>query len=70
MFFEYNPGTREITCDGEYIGVDACAKQTPFTDWMIGVQSDNLSFVNFSGIRLDLWCEVTLIKTMVGQNAL
>lgn len=54
MLFEYDPVSLEIICDGEYIGVDACAKQTPFTDWMVGVQTENLNFSDFSGIRLDL----------------
>lgn len=42
--------------------MDACAKEMLFADWMIGVQSDDLNFYHFIGIRLDLWCKVTLIK--------
>lgn len=60
--FEYKANDKAIISDGILQGLDGCIKYSPFTTWKVKVRRglETLDFTSFTGIRLQLECEVTL----------
>jgi hypothetical protein len=69
LLFEHDPKTGEILCDGEFSQEENYTRLTPFTEWKIelgkdGIKLEDLNLEGFSAVRLELWCDVTLTKTV------
>ncbi|KAI3319340.1 hypothetical protein HD806DRAFT_509714 [Xylariaceae sp. AK1471] len=65
ILFEYQPTDSSIICDGEYGQELDYTKQSPLTDWEVaiargGLSIDDLKLDGLTGLRMELWCDVTL----------
>lgn len=72
FLFEYNPRSKEVVTEGEYIGTNTSVLHAPFTNWKVAIQGDpgGLDFSGFTGVRLELWCEFTLMSGVDDEEAL
>ncbi|KAK0665601.1 hypothetical protein QBC41DRAFT_282591 [Cercophora samala] len=65
LLFEYDLEDGAIICDGEYSQQRDCTLQTPLTEWEIsiapgGLEAKDLNLEGLTGLRMELWCDVTL----------
>ena len=66
LLFEYNTNDESIICDGAYGQMRDYTRQTPITDWKIsigegGLRAQDLDLSNLRGLRMEFWCDVTLL---------
>lgn len=67
IIFEYQPGTRNVLCDGNYGQQLDYTKHTPMTNWTVQLQDDgadlyalgDLDFAGFQGITMEFLCDFT-----------
>lgn len=60
--FGYKVGIEKPTSTRSLHGMDGAIKFPPFTDWAVKVHGDpdRLDFSNFTGMKLEFWCEAVL----------
>ncbi|KAH6649504.1 hypothetical protein F5144DRAFT_635096 [Chaetomium tenue] len=69
LLFEYSPQDGSIACDGDYYTPRSLStQQTPLTDWEVviapgGLRAKDMDLEGLTGLRMELWCDMTLLDS-------